>query len=316
MAYRGGSSRVDETKCHSCTEEGGSGESQASHPHLSRWEGDGATNPGNHIQIYEGQEGWILDPTLLNILINDLGDGAECAHRKFSGDTKLGGVADKPEGCADNHRDLDRLENWADRHLIGFEKEKCKVLHLGRNNPHAPGHTGGRPTGKQLCRKGSEGLDGHQVDHKPAMHPCDKKRPTASWGALGSITAETHLGAVPRSVHTSTRKTWTYGSKSSKVFKELAHLSYNERLREFGLFTLEKRRPGGNLIKVTGHKITLRTGKDERKGGKAITMGCSACPKTQIHTTSSWALTLCLLKGERQPIRDHEVGESGPWAHY
>ena len=27
--------------------------------------------------------------------INDLGDGAECIHRKFSDDTKLGGVADK-----------------------------------------------------------------------------------------------------------------------------------------------------------------------------------------------------------------------------
>jgi len=63
---------------------------------------------------------------LLNTFINDLGDGTEFTHRKFSDDTKLGGVADKPEGCADIQRDLDRLENWANRHLVVLKKEKCK----------------------------------------------------------------------------------------------------------------------------------------------------------------------------------------------
>lgn len=32
-------------------------------------------------------------------------------------DTKLGGVADMPRSCATIERDLDRLENWADRNL-------------------------------------------------------------------------------------------------------------------------------------------------------------------------------------------------------
>lgn len=65
--------------------------------------------------------------------MNDLDDGAECALSTFAPDTKLGGVADTPEGCANTQRCLDRLVKWEKKNFTELSKGKCKVLHVGRN---------------------------------------------------------------------------------------------------------------------------------------------------------------------------------------
>jgi len=61
----------------------------------------------------------VLGPILFTTFIND--------PEKFADDTKLGRVADTPEGCV--------AVCLAERNLMEFNTGKCKVLHLGRNNP-------------------------------------------------------------------------------------------------------------------------------------------------------------------------------------
>lgn len=73
----------------------------------------------------------ILEPIIFNIFINNLDNEIDHTLSNFADDTKLGRVSDIPDGCAAIQSDLDRLE----RNVIKLSKEKCKILHLRRNNP-------------------------------------------------------------------------------------------------------------------------------------------------------------------------------------
>ena len=95
-----------------------------------------------------------MGPIQFSIFINDLDDGAVCTLGKFADSTKLGGVADAPEGHAAIQRDLDRLEKWADRNLMQYNKGKYKVLHLGRNNPRHQYMLGATQLESSLAEKG------------------------------------------------------------------------------------------------------------------------------------------------------------------
>jgi len=91
----------------------------------------------NKINVTSGvPQGSVLGPTLFLYFINDMPDKVECGIKIFADDTKAYAEVDNSdESRVRVQNSIDRLAEWTDKWLLKFNSDKCKVLHLGKDNP-------------------------------------------------------------------------------------------------------------------------------------------------------------------------------------
>ena len=157
---------------------------------------------------------------------------------------------------------MDRLDEWAHRNLMRLNKVECKVLHLEQDNP-------------RYVYRLEEKLSESNPAEKDLEAPVDKKLDISQQHTLAVWKTNCILGCTKGGVVSRVRdaivtlysalmrphleyciQVWDPQYKkevellervqrrATKMIKGLGleHLSYKDRLRELGLFSLEKRR--------------------------------------------------------------------------
>ncbi|KAJ7417273.1 rna-directed dna polymerase from mobile element jockey-like [Willisornis vidua] len=113
---------------------------------------------------------FILGPVLYNLFNRDLDEGTE-TFSESSMMMKLSQVPGTPEVCAALQKDLNRLEKWAGKNCLKFNKGKCRTLHLGRNNPLHQHRLRADLLESSSVEKDLRGPAGQQAVHEPAVRP-------------------------------------------------------------------------------------------------------------------------------------------------
>ena len=230
-------------------------------------------------------QGSVLGPILFLIYINDLDDDITSKVLKFADDTK---VFRKIESDADRQHlqdDLNKLIEWSEKWQMLFNFGKCKCLHTGHGNEDAQ-YTMGDTVLNTTLKEKDLGLT-ISADMK-VSEQC----------GIAAAKGNQILGLIRRNIvykekeliiplyKTIVRKLERVQRRATKMIPKLRNISYEMRLKECGLTTLETRRLRGDQIEVfkilNGYENIDRniffTLKEERRTrGHGVTLAKKQC---------------------------------------
>ena len=215
----------------------------------------------------------MLGPLLFLIFINDIDQAVHNIDiiKKFADDTKIGNTMVTMEDRTKLQQALDKLCQWADTWGMAFNTKKCKVMHMGRNNPNHQFAMGGHM------------LDNTEEERDIDVTVSSDMKPTAQCAKAARV-AQAVLGQISRAFNYRDRHVfvrlykqyvrphlefctqawapWTVADSTAleKVQKKAVGMvsglishSYEDRLKELGLQTLEERRHQADMHMMHDH---------------------------------------------------------------
>ena len=261
-------------------------------------------------------QGSVLGPTCFVVFINDIDEVVDLVSgfiSKFADDTKYGRVIRSEEDRVEMQRDIDRLLAWADKWQMEFNSKKCKVMHLGRSNPSYTYCMGGYAPGGTILEEVTQEKDlGVIVSNnlKPSLQ-CAKavKKANSVLGQMRrsfyyrdkSVWVKMYKTFVRHHMELSVQAWSPWLKKDIELLEQvqkravdmvvgLSSTSYNEKLKELKLLSLEDRRLRGDLIQVWKYVHGINTGCD-----KLFKFSNEQHSRSSRHTTKR--LNICRVEG-------------------
>lgn len=218
-------------------------------------------------------QGTVLGPLLFTMFIADVPDLLDNYIAMFADDTKIYQIVEDLDSGGNLQDDLERLEAWANTMQMIFHPDKCKVMHLGSNNPRQA-YTMTTENGAHHTLKVTEEEKdlGVIVDHQLRFSKHIQTQVSKANRVLGAI--KHTFSAIDKNAFLCLYKSLVrphleYAStvwspvlkrdkdaleqvqrRATRLVEGLSHLSYGERLAKLELPTLSSRRERADLIQA------------------------------------------------------------------